>query len=106
MAAGKRLVDQERLLNAVQATARSREEERRHLELMGHLTRRERDVLACLVEGLRNVEIGERFDISHRTVEKHVQSILRKLEVTSRLEAVSLLSQMGEIPYERMGGTP
>jgi DNA-binding NarL/FixJ family response regulator len=101
-AAGKRLVDWERLLNAVEATARSREEERRHLELIGHLTRRERDVLACLVEGLRNAQIAERFAISHRTVEKHVQNVLRKLEVSSRLEAIARFADGGS-PVRRHG---
>ena len=59
------------------------------------LTERERDVLEGLVRGLRNEEIGEELAISPRTVDKHVQHILQKLAVRSRLEAGVLVASYG-----------
>ena len=45
------------------------------------LTRRERDVLALMAEGLSNAGIGKRLWITEGTVEKHVHSILAKLHL-------------------------
>jgi NarL family two-component system response regulator LiaR len=57
----------------------------------GHdLTPREREVLALLVEGLNNPQIGERLVISVTTVRSHVSSIFSKLGVSNRAEAVAL----------------
>jgi NarL family two-component system response regulator LiaR len=60
----------------------------------GHdLTERELEVLALMVEGLSNPVIAERLVISHSTVKFHVSSILSKLGVSSRTEAVALAVQ-------------
>jgi NarL family two-component system response regulator LiaR len=57
----------------------------------GHdLTSREREVLALLVDGLNNRQIAERLVVSRSTVKFHVSSILSKLGVASRTEAVAL----------------
>jgi LuxR family maltose regulon positive regulatory protein len=54
-----------------------------------HLTRREREVLSLLAEGLSNREIAARLFIATSTVKWYVHSILRKLEVDSRTKAVA-----------------
>jgi DNA-binding CsgD family transcriptional regulator len=55
----------------------------------GLLTRRELDVLRLLADGLSNKAIAEALVISDGTVKFHVNSILRKLRVANRAEAVS-----------------
>jgi NarL family two-component system response regulator LiaR len=54
------------------------------------LTDREKEVLLLMVEGLRNPEIAQKLVISQSTVKFHVSSILSKLNVSSRTEAVSV----------------
>lgn len=55
-----------------------------------HLTERELDVLALMVEGLSNRQIANNLTISYSTVRFHVSSILSKLNVESRTEAVTV----------------
>lgn len=51
------------------------------------LTGRELEVLADVVAGKTNLEIGQNLGISPKTVEKHLESIYSKLKVASRVEA-------------------
>jgi DNA-binding NarL/FixJ family response regulator len=50
------------------------------------LTDRETDVLRLVAKGLTARQIADRLVISHRTVESHVQSTLRKLQLHNRVE--------------------
>jgi DNA-binding CsgD family transcriptional regulator/tetratricopeptide (TPR) repeat protein len=53
------------------------------------LTARELEVLALLVEGLRNAQIAQRLVVSEKTVDHHVSAVLRKLDVRTRGEAAA-----------------
>lgn len=61
------------------------------------LTVREIEILECLHEGLRNADIASHLDISTRTVETHVSSIIAKLDARTRTEAVRKALQTGLI---------
>jgi two-component system response regulator DesR len=104
-ASGRKIVDVDRFVNAVETRARTRREERAWIERGRRLTEREREVLRCLSEGLRNSEIAIRLSISPRTVDKHVEHILRKLDARSRLHAAALAARMEDLVYEGMRGT-
>jgi LuxR family transcriptional regulator, maltose regulon positive regulatory protein len=59
------------------------------------VTRRERDVLALLAEGLTNRQIAERLVVSEHTVHRHVTNILRKLDLASRTAAAAWAVRSG-----------
>jgi DNA-binding NarL/FixJ family response regulator len=64
------------------------------------LSMRELDVLRLLVSGRRNREIATALDISEGTVKLHVSSILSKLGVADRTEAVTRALQHGIVQLE------
>ena len=63
--------------------------------LVEDLTAREREVLRLLAEGLPNKAIAHRLGISEHTAKFHVNSILGKLGVQSRTEAVVRATRLG-----------
>lgn len=59
------------------------------------LTERETDVLRLVAKGLTARQIGERLGVSHRTVETHVQSTLRKLQLHNRVQLARYAIEKG-----------
>jgi len=86
--AGETLLPRSVILGIAQrvAAARERGTERRQIE---PLTPRELEVLKALTEGLATPEICERLYIAPNTLRTHVQNIMGKLRVHSKLEAVA-----------------
>jgi two-component system nitrate/nitrite response regulator NarL len=57
------------------------------------LTAREEQILLILGNGRSNKEIGNKLDLSEKTVKRHVTNILQKLQVRNRVEAALLASK-------------
>jgi predicted ATPase/DNA-binding CsgD family transcriptional regulator/transcriptional regulator with XRE-family HTH domain len=62
------------------------------------LTAREREVLELIAQGRSNREIAEALFVTEHTVKYHVGSLFRRLNVTSRAEAVARASALGLLP--------
>lgn len=70
----------------------------RHAEApKGQLTRRERDVLLLLRNGLSNKAIANRLGISDVTVKTHLSQTFRKLGVHNRLQAMRLMFETSSV---------
>ncbi len=59
------------------------------------LTQRELEILEMVVRGLTNKQIGHALQISENTARNHINSIIRKLEVSGRTEAATAAIQQG-----------
>ena len=59
------------------------------------LTPREREVLELLADGLSNKEIAAELDVGERTAKFHVAGLLKKLDATTRTEAVVRAARLG-----------
>jgi len=70
---------------------------------LDELTPQERVVLAMLQEGLSTAEVVSRMGIGNSTVRSHIQAILTKLGVHSRLQAVAMASHGQYGPHDDGG---
>ncbi|MEV4541271.1 response regulator transcription factor [Micromonospora echinaurantiaca] len=82
-----------RLITAFAATAPAASAATR--AAVAALTRRERDVLACLGLGLSNQQIADRLSMAESTTKTHVSRILAKLDLRSRVQAAILAQELG-----------
>jgi two-component system nitrate/nitrite response regulator NarL len=74
---------------------RRRREQDEAIRRMSRLTRREKEVLALLAGGADNDAIAQALVISPQTARTHIQNVLGKLGVHSRLEAAAFVMQNG-----------
>lgn len=63
--------------------------------LLGGLTEREVDVLACLGDGLSNAQVADRLHLSETTVKGYVSRVLEKLGFANRTQAGLFASELG-----------
>ena len=92
---GETLLSPEELVEMLRIASQDREEEREARANIAQLTRREREVLQALSEGLTNKEIAERLHMSVDTERTHMMNILSKLGVHSRLQALLFAARYG-----------
>jgi DNA-binding NarL/FixJ family response regulator len=92
---GEALVPPRMLGTLLQSLIQRRRERDEALKRMAALTRREREVLALLAQGADNDAIAQELVISSETARTHVQNLLGKLGVHSRLEAAAFVTQNG-----------
>lgn len=70
---------------------------------LADLTPREREVFACLGEGLSNGQIADRLNMAETTTKTHVSRILGKLGLTSRVQAAILAQETGVAGFSAPG---
>ena len=59
------------------------------------LTRREREVLSCLGEGMSNAGVADRLDLAEATAKTHVSRLPARQELCSRVQAAVLARELG-----------
>lgn len=62
-----------------------------------NLTKREREVLSLLADGMRNEQVGTELSISPLTVRTHIEKAMEKLEADTRTQAVATALRMSLI---------
>lgn len=92
---GETLVPSRMLGDLLGGLMRRRHEQMEAFRRVSRLTRREREVLRLLVDGSGTETIAETLVISPQTARTHIQNILAKLGVHSRLEAAALVNELG-----------
>jgi DNA-binding NarL/FixJ family response regulator len=93
--AGETFLDPAIAGKVLQQAARTRNSHTPPTNLIEDLTHRELDVLALVVKGMNNREIGEQLHLATGTVRNHVSEIMGKLGVSDRTQAAVLAVQLG-----------
>jgi two-component system, NarL family, nitrate/nitrite response regulator NarL len=83
---GEYWVGHERVQDIVEHLRRTEDDDHRGLTPAGRLTRRELQIVAAIVDGSSNKDIGQQFGLSQQTVKNHLSHIFDKLGVSNRLE--------------------
>jgi PAS domain S-box-containing protein len=95
--AGETLLPLEEVVELLRFAGSRREEEYEARQTIARLTSREKEVLQALTEGLDSREIAERLHISVKTEANHMTSILNKLGMHSRLQALVFAIRHGVV---------
>lgn len=94
---GKALMDTEETRRLLARTGRRRRAEASSRDALFRLTPRETEILQHMADGLTTARIAQGLGISPHTLRTHVQNILVKLRVHSKVEAVTLAIRFGRI---------
>ena len=95
--AGETLLPMEDVVELLRFASSQRDQEYKAHQAITQLTNREKEVLQVLAEGLDSKEIAERLHISSKTEANHMSSILNKLGLHSRLQALVFALRYGVI---------
>jgi DNA-binding NarL/FixJ family response regulator len=99
--AGEPLIDPAEAHRALEYLQRRREEEAAIRARVERLTPRQVQILQLMADGMRSEEIAESLGISPHTLRTHVQNILTKLGVHSKLQAVTEAIRHGKVEARR-----
>ncbi|RZQ63081.1 response regulator [Amycolatopsis suaedae] len=95
VAAGEGVLAPQITRKLISAFASAPERETTRPAGLDELTGREREVLACIGQGLSNAQIATRLFIGETTVKTHVSRVLTKLDLRSRVQAAILAQEAG-----------
>ncbi len=95
--AGEALLSPSKIIEMLRIVSRKRQEELEAQKSIDQLTRREREVLQALAEGLDSRDIAEKLHITVETERTHMVNILNKLDVHSRLQALVFAARNGVV---------
>lgn len=93
--AGEALLSPDEVIEMLRMVSRQRQEQLEAQRAIDRLTRREREVLQALAEGLDSKDIAEKLHITVETERTHMVNILNKLGVHSRLQALVFAARNG-----------
>ncbi len=97
---GEHLLSPGEVIEMLRLVGEQRERGREAQSALARLTRREREVLQALADGLNDKEIAERLQISAETARTHMVNILAKLGVDSRLQALVFAIRHGAVTID------
>jgi len=100
VAVGDALLSRRELIDLIQVSRQHREAEQETEQIIARLTKRERDVLLALADGLSDREIAERLFVSRETVHTHMVNMLGKLGVSSRMQALIFAIKSGLVSID------
>jgi two-component system, NarL family, nitrate/nitrite response regulator NarL len=97
--AGEVWIDRVSTADALTRIARRRQSEDVDAAKIATLTKREREIIGLVGEGLKNAAIAQRLFISEATARNHLTSILDKLDLTDRFELAVYAFKHGLVQY-------
>jgi two-component system, NarL family, nitrate/nitrite response regulator NarL len=90
--AGEIWIERAMVGNVLTKILRANEKPKFELNQFATLSKREREIIPFISQGLKNKEIAARLFLSEATVRHHITSIFTKLEVSNRLDLILRLS--------------
>lgn len=98
LARGEQFIPPTMLGGVIERMLRKHAEREEALRLTARLTRREREVLSLVAQGLKYDAVAQALVISPETARTHLQNVLGKLRVHSRAEAIEFVRRHRPLP--------
>jgi DNA-binding NarL/FixJ family response regulator len=100
LCAGKPVMEPAEMVALLRLVHEHRSNQQRAEAALASLTRREREVLGLLGQGLGDKDMAERLHVGKETVHTHMVNVLRKLDVETRLQALIFAVKHGLVRIE------